>query len=114
MTLTGRRIALTGDGKLPSWWYEDLRPGDYCGPVLGYTGDLPMVTFLKPNARDPDAPRGASSVQHVTSPPHTFTEEDDGTLTIAASISEFKASDTAHEHGDGWHGYLEHGVWRKV
>jgi hypothetical protein len=26
------------------------QPGDYCGPVYGFTGDLPAVFFLKPNA----------------------------------------------------------------
>jgi len=90
--------------------------GAYYGPVSGYTGDKPAVFFLKPNARDPDPPLSARSIQHVCSPPHTFTEEGDGTLTIAPSISDRK-----HDgHGgllnesDGWHGYLERGVWREV
>lgn len=105
-TMQGRRLPVV-DGKptLPE------RPGDYCGPVTGYTGDKPMVTFLKPNARDDDAPPNARSVQHVTSPPHTFTEEPDGTLTIAASISDRRRGGS---ESDGWHGYLERGVWREV
>lgn len=83
------------------------QPGDYFGPVMGYTADKPAVFFLKPNARDANAPPRARSVQHVVSPPHVFTEEADGTLTITASIG-----DTAHgSESDGWHGYLTKGKW---
>lgn len=105
-TTQGRRLPVV-DGK-PAMPEE---PGDYSGPVTGYTGDRPMVQFLKPNARDDNAPRRARSVQHVCSPPHTFTEEDDGSLTISPSLSDqtSRGSDS-----DGWHGYLEHGVWREV
>lgn len=85
-------------------------PGDYCGPVMGYTGHLPAVFFLKPNARDADAPRRARTVQYVISPPHIFTEEPDGTLTISASISDHAGPGS---ESDGWHGYLERGIWRK-
>ena len=84
-------------------------PGDYCGPVMGYTGDVPAVFFLKPNARDLDAPRAARSVQHVVSPPHRFIEEPDGTLTIRESIGDRTPEGTS----DGWHGYLTAGVWEK-
>lgn len=86
------------------------KPGDYCGPVVGYSGAKPAVFFLKPNARDADAPRRARAVQYVASPPHVFTEEADGTLTITASIG-----DTAgpNSESDGWHGYLTKGLWHK-
>lgn len=106
-TMQGQRLPVI-DGKpgMPE------RPGDYSGPVLGYTGDLPMVQFLKPNARDADAPPNARSIQHVTSPRHDFTEEDDGSLTISPSISDRKAS--GRGESDGWHGYLTRGVWRQV
>lgn len=86
------------------------RPGDYCGPVTGFTGDKPAVFFLKPNSRDPDAPKPARSHQHVCSPPHTFVEEADGTLTITPSISD---RDIAGQNFDGWHGYLTKGEWVK-
>jgi hypothetical protein len=86
-------------------------PGDYIGPVVGYTADKPAVFFLKPNARDPDAPRVARSVHHVTSPPHTFTEEPDGTLTIRASLGDTRGG---NGESDGWHGFLTHGFWEKV
>jgi hypothetical protein len=111
--MIGRRLSVV-DGKLT---FPEL-PGDYCGPVYGYTSDLPAVFFLKPNARDANAPPSARSVQHVTAPPHTFRECADGSLEIRNSIGETKT----HSIGvpdidipDGWHGYLDEGhVWRKA
>jgi hypothetical protein len=102
----GRRLPVV-DGEHPT----PLEPGDYCGPVFGYTDDKWAVFFLKPNARDRDAPPRARSEHHVTSPPHIFREEPDGSLTIMASIGD-KAGPGSES--DGWHGYLEKGVWRKV
>lgn len=87
---------------------DEMVPGDYCGPLVGYTGDLPAVFFYKPNARDEDAPPSARSLQHVCSPPHVFTENEDGTLTITASISDRRANGGP---SDGWHGYLTNGEW---
>lgn len=90
-------------------------PGEYCGPVVGYTGDLPAVFFLKPNARDEGVPARARSVQHVVSPPHVFTECVDGSLEIRASISNLLRGDTDGSSDDGWHGFLDCGhVWRQV
>ena len=102
--MIGRRLPVV-DGK-PTWPTE---PGDYCGPVYGFTDDKPAVFFLKPNARDPGAPPMARSIQHVVSPPHTFRECPDGSLEIRASLSD------VHSGGsDGWHGYLDEGhVWRQ-
>lgn len=104
--MKGRRLPVV-DGR-PTFPTE---PGDYCGPVSGFTGDRPCVIFLKPHARDDDTPSRGRSVQHVTSPPHVFTEEDDGTLTIRESIG-----NTARDspESDGWHGYLTRGVWERV
>lgn len=91
------------------------QPGDYFGPVMGYTGDLPAVFFLKPNARDKDAPPQARSVQHVCSPPHRFRECPDGSLEIRASISNLLRGDATGQSDDGWHGYLDEGhAWRQV
>lgn len=42
--MIGRRLPL---GEWPK------EPGDYVGPIVGYTGDVPAAFFLKPNARDP-------------------------------------------------------------
>jgi hypothetical protein len=91
------------------------QPGDYCGPLIGYTGDLPAVFFLKPNARDDGVPPHARSVQHVCSPPHSFRECPDGSLEIRQSISNLLRGDTAGHSDDGWHGFLDEGhEWRKV
>lgn len=91
------------------------RPGDYFGPVVGYTGDLPAVFFLKPNARDPGIPPRARSVQHVCSPPHVFRECPDGSLEIRNSISNLTRGDPDGRTDDGWHGYLDEGhQWRQV
>jgi len=104
--MIGRRLpVVSGEHPTPE------QPGDYCGPVMGYTGDKPVVFFLKPNSRDTDAPRRARSVQHVCSPPHVFTEEADGTLTITPSISDKAGADSV---SDGWHGYLTKGEWVKA
>ncbi len=88
-------------------------PGDYWGPVYGYTGrkkedgtlePLLVVVFLLPIARDSTSlPSEARSLHSVCSPPHVFIEEPDGSLTIRESI------------GAGrpyyWHGYLTEGRW---
>lgn len=112
-TTRGRRLPVEhdADGR-PSIPWKEMEPGDYFGPVKGWTGDLPAVFFLKPNARDADAPVAARSVQHICSPPHTFTEEDDGSLTVSPSISDKKRG--GGSESDGWHGFLERGVWREV
>lgn len=104
--MIGRRVAS---------FAEIERPGDYCGPVTGITGDLEACFFLKPNARDEDAPAWARSVQHVCFPPHTYRECADGSLEIRNSISNLMAGDTDGRTDDGWHGYLDEGhVWRQV
>lgn len=98
--MQGRRIPVIDDKVDPVSVL--LEPGDYYGPVT-YQGYGPAVWFLLPIARDPDVHPQARSKHHVISPPHTFTEEPDGTLTIRASI------------GAGrpfyWHGYLTKGLW---
>jgi hypothetical protein len=95
---------------------EDIeRPGDYFGPTTAYTGSLPAVFFLKPNARDEGALARSRSVQHVVSPPHTFRECPDGSLEIRNSISNLCRGDAGGNTDDGWHGYLDEGhVWRQV
>lgn len=106
--MKGRRLPVV-DGK-PIWPTE---PGDYSGPVMGFTGDLPSVFFLKPNARDEGAPPRARSVQHVCSPPHTFRECPDGSLEIRNSLGDTTTDGTGGS--DGWHGYLDEGHnWRQV
>lgn len=103
--MIGRRLPVI-DGKMTM----PEQPGDYCGPVVGYTGPFPAVFFLKPNARDSKANARARSVQHVISPPHTFRECPDGSLEIRNSISDFAGAGSV---SDDWHGFLDEGhVWR--
>ena len=81
--MKGRRLPL---GTWPT------EPGDYMGPISGYTGDVPMVIYVLPNGE-----RG-----HVVSPPHQFRECADGSLEIRASIG-----------ARTWHGWLDEGhQWR--
>lgn len=82
---------------------EVTQPGDYFGPVVGYTGDKPAVFFLLPNARDENAKGHGRSIHHVVHPPHWFIEQDDGSLSIQGSIG-------AQPH---WHGYLTRGHWEE-
>lgn len=104
--MIGRRVASFNDIE---------KPGDYYGPVKGYTGDLPAVFFKKPNCDDPDAPAAARGIHHVVSPPHVFRECPDGSLEIRESISDRYARQADDTPGDGWHGYLDEGhVWRQV
>ena len=81
--------------------------GDYYGPVRGFSKDNPAVFFLLPIARDPGVKGGARALHHVQSPPHIFTENPDGTLTIRESIG---AGPTGNYY---WHGYLTAGVWEE-
>lgn len=107
--MKGRRIKIefeNGKAQFPSL----EQAGDYAGPVMGFSGPVPAVFFLKPNSRDPGVPPRARSVQHVTSPPHVFTEEPDGTLTITASISDLAGPGS---ESDGYHCYLTKGEWIK-
>ena len=90
---------------------EIEQPGDYFGPEK--LDGTETCWFLKPNARDPDVPPRARSVQHVNFPPHTYRECPDGSLEIRNSIGNLIGGDPGTD--DGWHGYLDEGhVWRQV
>jgi len=104
--MKGRRLPL---GEWPK------EPGDYMGPIVGYTDDLPAVFFLKPNARDPGVPAIARSIHHVTIPPHSIRECPDGSLEIRASLGDLhRRGDGGPDISDEWHGYLDEGhEWRK-
>lgn len=91
---------------------EIENPGDYCGPIVGYTGDnMESCFFLLPNAHDEPvleeaAPNraGQRSIHHVNFPPHRYRECPDGSLEIRESIGAMPF----------WHGYLDEGhVWRE-
>jgi hypothetical protein len=84
------------------------KPGEYAGPVHGYTGDVPCLFFVLPVPEDhPDF-----GVRHITAPPHSINEETDGTVTVSPSILAVRG--TSVDGPAPWHGYLEHGVWREV
>ncbi len=86
------------------------RPGDYFGPVV-HNG-IEVCWFLKPNARNENAPPRARSIQHVNFPPHTYRECPDGSLEIRNSIGDTAGGST---ESDGWHGFLDEGhIWRQV
>jgi hypothetical protein len=107
----GRRLPVV-NGEVVEW---PSQPGDYVGPVMGYTGALPAVFFLKPNARDADIPPVARAIQHVVSPPHRFRECPDGSLEIRNSIGNLHNYGNGQTVDDHWHGYLDEGHhWRKV
>lgn len=80
-----------------------LEPGDYVGPLVGYTGEKPSVYFRLPV----ESEHRDAGLRHITSPPHTFIEEDDGTLTVEPSILAVRPAG----QGGGWHGFLRHGEW---
>lgn len=105
-TVPGRRLPVRADGSYPM----PEKPGDYVGPVT-LDGGKTVIWLLKPHARDETTPPRGRSIQHVACPPHSFVEEDDGTLTISPSIGDTAGSQT---DSDGWHGWLERGVWRQV
>lgn len=111
--MKGRRIPVPANGNI---FDAVTQPGDYCGPVEGDTirdGKRVMVrkvAFLLPIAT-PGLPfeqqHGANGVHHVAEPPHVFTEEPDGTLTIRESI----LSREPRTSKEIWHGYLTKGEW---
>lgn len=96
--MIGRRVQSIG---------EITQPGDYCGPVVGYTADKEACFFRLP--LEPTEP-GDASLHHVTFPPHVYRECPDGSLEIRESIGAY-----GHDLALGyrWHGYLDEGhVWR--
>ncbi len=85
-TMQGRRLS---DETSPA----DMEPGDYL--LRGERWFVRLPSGYGPVSLDHSANGGAWSI----------TEHDDGTITASPSI--FDAP-------DGWHGYLERGVWRSV
>lgn len=103
-------------GRRVSNFTDIERPGDYSGPTTVTSGGVSYqrVFFLKPNARDDNAPLIARSVQWVRIPPHTLRECPDGSLEIRQSIGDTRA-DSPESGSDGWHGFLDEGHrWRQV
>lgn len=90
---------------------EIVRPGDYCGPLSGYTGDRIACFFRLPIEAPQGGPPDERSLRHVTFPPHSYRECDDGSVEIRESIG---AHHCPPRVGYLWHGYLDEGhVWRE-
>lgn len=108
--LVGRRVPVV-EGK---YYPEGLlvKAGDYYGPVSdpSYYSGKPSVWFKLPIADDDGVPESAIGPRLVCSPPHVFTEEHDGTLTIRESI----LAKGWQGEPDVWHGYLTNGKWQSV
>jgi hypothetical protein len=106
--MNGRRISVDSITPGRGNFHSALtQPGDYCGPIRGYTGDNPAVWYLLPITEDVPGHPEAKALHHVESPPHRFVEEPDGTLSIYDSIGCGPCGDYY------WHGYLKRGVWEK-
>lgn len=70
--------------------YAEMRPGDYCREVWRPFGRWIVC--------DPSGVVGG-----VNPKVHTITEHEDGTITLSPSFVGLQ----------GWHGFLERGVWRE-
>ena len=114
-TLQGRRIP-------DSEWFErrtanELQPGDYGVEFITREGEEVRDWFVR-------CPNGADTVLWVNEADrngnrHVIEEHDDGTITVHGSImGEFVRSEKISGAGPisspGWHGWLEHGVWREA
>lgn len=67
----------------------ELEPGEYC-----LRGESRHLWVKLPNGAGPSRLEGWEVTVH-----------EDDTITTQPSI---------HDHGSGWHGFLERGVWRHV
>lgn len=100
--MIGRRRPIV-EGQDPYHVLE--KPGDYVGPIMGYTGEVPSVWFILPNANPTSEDLKFKGLRHVCSPPHKFRECSDGSLEIRESIGAMP----------DYHGYLDEGhVWREA
>lgn len=90
--LQGRRVE--GDG-----WTDLKFPGDY---VLIHEGGGRVLWAILPDGSAARLP----AEDHPEGKGWTITEEGAGSITVSPSIFS--------DPPNGWHGYLEHGVWREV
>lgn len=95
-TLQGHRaddVQAVWDGEPGGYYLDDARRVLWAKAPVGESLRLPVQ-------------EGAAHPSEVV---WGFTEHDDGTITVAPSINLH-----ASENVQGWHGFLEHGVWRTV
>lgn len=89
--MKGRRLEDSFDQR-PDFRWDQVQPGDY------WRASTPGRWHLC-------APSGEHGA--ATNTVWKITEHEDGTITISPSLWFNKAN-------NGWHGYLERGVWRSV
>lgn len=77
-----------------AWRRGQCEPGSYMKVSTDWDGFAGSVLWY---IRDPDG--GIGTIRS-----HTVTEHEDGTITVAPSIVA----------PGGYHGWLEHGVWRRA
>lgn len=93
--MQGKRVA---DGEWPE------NPGEYSKHITTdqYGNNKKVVWFCIP----PKSGIGCGSLSN-----HQITEHEDGTITVLPSILIYNKP---NKSDSGWHGYLEHGIWREV
>ena len=80
-------------------------------PVVAFVDDR---TFPRRDERSPVIlPPGPTMLEQRT-PEEVAEDAKAQWLTIAASISDRRTHQADGTPGDGWHGFLERGVWREV
>lgn len=102
----------------PGWEAWEGRPSAECpsGAYMKVTSRRQDgVEFVRWYIVDPDGKIGSLG------PRHAVTEHDDGTISVTPSILANDSRAASEQMGGaapgaiagpGWHGYLEHGVWR--
>jgi hypothetical protein len=103
--MIGQRVYANPDGYLPH-----LRLGEY-----GRLAGEPLTRHLKKlgwNGWYCCTPTGRQGNVGA----HKVEEHEDGTITVSPSIliRPIEAAELLPKGRDGWHGYLERGVWRRV
>lgn len=111
MTLTGRRRPDTPQGDLP----DDIQAGDYWR-VLNHGNGKPVQVNHPGNL--------TGGVWYVVAPMpndgyaigrlelHTVREHEDGTISVRPGDGSSNSILIRGHHGQTFHGYIEHGVWR--
>lgn len=112
--MVGRRREDTVFGELPG----EVRRGDYW-KVLDREGGEPMKvtepTNLTGGVWMVAAPIGdADGFALGTLTKHTVREHEDGSISVRPSDGSSNSILVTRAHGQQFHGYIEHGVWRAV
>ena len=108
--MTGHRLPDTKRGELP----EGIEPGCYW-KVLDESGQ-PYVVHEPTNLTGTEwmvvGPEPGLAVGRLSL--HTGREEDDGTISVRPGDGSSNSILLIGHHGRTWHGYIEHGDWRRA